>query len=85
MWPLTDETQKQLGQKLNSAIESGKDSIIALWDSQTCYFLACHVHAGVIVYTECCGPISEAQADRTASELGVPRSGVRELKAHTAH
>lgn len=85
MWPITDQTRKELGQKLNAAIEARKDAIIALWDDQTCFFLACHVHAGAIVYTEVCGPISEAQADRTAADLGVPRSGVRELKAQTVH
>lgn len=85
MWPLTAETQKKLGQRINAAIEQQQDAICAVWDDQTCYFMAVHVHRGNIAYTECCGPISEQQADRTASQLGVPASGVRSLSTAATH
>lgn len=85
MWPITDETKQELTDRLKATMKARKDAIIALWDDQTCFFMAVHVYRGAIVYTEVCGPISEAQADKTAAELGVSRSGVRELKAQTAH
>lgn len=85
MWPLTKQTQAELGQRVNAALENKRDAIVAVWDPETCFFMACHVHRGAVAYVECCGPISEDQADKTAAQLGVPASGVRPLESATTH
>ena len=74
-FPLSPGVQARIADNITEIVDRGDTKIIAAWCQETGFFLACHIAEGNPCYWECCGPITQTQADEIAESL-------KDSKAH---
>lgn len=62
-WPLGAKVQQGLAERLQAAAKAKRTEIIACYCPETGFALICHAADGKCFFWECCGPMSEEQAD----------------------